>query len=120
MAKFLIVDDSPTEIHALSKMLERHGHSVVAAKTAEEGLARAQADSPDLILMDIVMPGMNGFQATRRLQDHPQTRGIPVVIISTKDQQTDQIWGKRQGARDYLIKPFSEKTLIDTVKAILG
>lgn len=120
MAKILIVDDSPTEIHALTRMLERNAHTVAAAKTAEEGIAMAQAQSPDLILMDIVMPGMNGFQATRQLRNIPQTSGIPVVIISTKDQQTDQIWGKRQGARAYLIKPFTEKTLMDTVKTLLG
>lgn len=120
MAKVLIVDDSPTEIHALTRMLERNGHQVATAKNAEEGLPLAQAQVPDLILMDIVMPGMNGFQATRLLQTHPQTSDIPVVIISTKDQQTDQIWGKRQGARAYLIKPFTEKTLMETVKTILG
>ncbi len=120
MARVLIVDDSPTETHVLRGMLEKHGYDVSVADTGEDGITLAHSMNPDLILMDIVMPGVNGFQATRKLSKDPATASIPIVIISTKDQDTDRIWGMRQGARDYLTKPVTEPELIAKVKEALG
>lgn len=115
MAKILIVDDSPTETYKLTGMLEKNGHSVITAGNGEEGVATAKVEFPDLVLMDIVMPGLNGFQATRQLSKAPQTTHIPVVIVTTKDQETDRVWGMRQGAKAYLTKPIDEKQLIATL-----
>ena len=120
MANILIVDDSPTEIHVLKTLLEKNGFSVSAANSGEEGIERAKAEKPDLILMDVVMPGMNGFQASREITSSPETQGIPVIIVSTKDQETDKLWGLRQGAKDYITKPAKEKELISKINAALG
>ena len=120
MIHVLIVDDSPTERHVLQGMLERNGFKVTPAASGEEGVALAKALKPDLVLMDVVMPGLNGYQATRELSRTPETASIPVIIVSTKDQETDRIWGMRQGARDYLTKPVQEAKLIDTIRALLG
>ncbi len=119
MTRVLIVDDSPTETHLLRGMLEKHGYEVLAAETGESGIELARTLVPDLILMDIVMPGVNGFQATRKLSKDPATAGIPIIIISTKDQDTDRIWGMRQGARDYISKPVTEEQLVSAVKGVL-
>ena len=120
MAQVLVVDDSPTEIHVLKTILEKNGHSVVSAENAEEGIKQAKEISPALILMDVVMPGMNGFQATRALSKDPQTQHIPIIIVTTKDQETDRVWGLRQGAKDYLTKPVDEATLIEKVNTLLA
>ena len=112
MALIMIVDDSPTEVHVFKKALEKHGFETVSASDGEECLNLARTVRPDLILMDIVMPGINGFQATRTLTRDPQTRAIPVVMISSKSQETDKIWGMRQGAADYLTKPVTEAVLV--------
>ena len=120
MARVLIVDDSPTETHVLRGMLEKHGHDVSVAESGERGIDIARKMVPDVILMDIVMPGVNGFQATRKLSKDPGTAAIPIVIISTKDQDTDRIWGMRQGAREYITKPVSEERLISAVKGVLS
>jgi len=118
MATVLIVDDSPTETHKLTSMLEKHGHSVLTANTGEAGVAEAKQSLPDVVLMDIVMPGLNGFQATRQLAKGSQTAHIPVIIVTTKDQETDRVWGLRQGAKAYLTKPIAEKQLMDTITAV--
>lgn len=120
MSKILIVDDSPTEIHVLSTILESNGYQIVTAESGEAGVEVAKQELPDLILMDVVMPGLNGFQATRQLKKESTTAHIPVVIVTTKDQETDKIWGMRQGAKDYLTKPVDEGNLINTIQAILG
>ena len=119
MAKVLIVDDSPTEVHVLKTFLEKNGHDVGVAESGEEGLVAAKDMLPDVILMDVVMPGMNGFQATRQLSQQPETSDIPVVIVTTKDQETDKVWAKRQGAVDYIVKPVQEKALIDALSRAL-
>ena len=100
MATVLIVDDSPTEIHVLKTMLEKHGHDVITASSGEEGVTTSKEKKPDLVLMDIVMPGLNGFQATRQITTDSETQHIPVIIVTTKNQETDRVWGLRQGARD--------------------
>ena len=120
MAQILIVDDSPTEIHVLTAILEKLGHSVATASNGEEGIAQAKALKPDLIQMDVVMPGMNGFQATRQISKDEETANIPIIIVTTKDQETDRVWGMRQGAKDYLTKPVDEATLTEKVAALLG
>ncbi|MCG5500114.1 response regulator [Ectothiorhodospira lacustris] len=120
MARILVVDDSPTELHVISSMLEKHGYTVVTASSGEEGMSRAREVKPDLILMDVVMPGLNGFQATRQLSQDPLTAGIPVIMVTTKDQETDKVWAMRQGARDYIVKPVREKDLIRILKEILS
>jgi twitching motility two-component system response regulator PilH len=120
MAQILIVDDSPTEMYKLSSMLEKHGHTVLKAENGADGVALARQEKPDVVLMDIVMPGLNGFQATRQLSKDAATSHIPVVIITTKDQETDKVWGRRQGAKDYLTKPVDEDTLLRTLNAVLA
>jgi twitching motility two-component system response regulator PilH len=120
MAHILIVDDSPTEIHVCKTILEKNGHRVTTAQSGEEGVEVAKKVLPDLILMDVVMPGLNGFQATRQLSNEPSTSGIPVVVVTTKDQETDKVWAMRQGAKDYIVKPVKEKDLLDRVKALVG
>jgi twitching motility two-component system response regulator PilH len=120
MAVILIVDDSPTELHLFRSMLERNGFQTLVADSGEEGIRQAQLKKPDCILMDVVMPGMNGFQATRKLTRDPSTSGIPVIMITTKDQETDKIWGMRQGAAEYLVKPVAEKQLVEKINAVMA
>ncbi|TCK17143.1 twitching motility two-component system response regulator PilH [Thiogranum longum] len=120
MAQILIVDDSPTEAHILKGMLEKNGFEIETAENGTEGIERAKELKPDLILMDVVMPGLNGFQATRQLTKNTETADIPVIIVTTKDQETDRVWGLRQGAKDFLTKPVAEKTLMEKINAILA
>jgi twitching motility two-component system response regulator PilH len=119
MPLVLIVDDSPTEQHVFCKVLERHGYDTVVASDGEEAIATAEQVLPEVIVMDVVMPGMNGFQATRRLSRNPKTAKIPVVIVSAKGQETDRIWGLRQGASQYLVKPVEAEELVAAVEAVL-
>ncbi len=116
--KILIVDDSPTERAFLEALLTKAGYSTVLATSGEEGVEKAKAELPDLILMDVVMPGLNGFQATRAISREETTKHIPVFICTTKDQETDKIWGMRQGAKDYLVKPVTGEDLIAKIKAL--
>ncbi len=118
MARVLIVDDSPTETYKLTGMLEKNGHAVITAETGDEGVAVAKDQVPDVVLMDIVMPGKNGFQATRQLRQTQETANIPVIIVTTKDQETDRVWGMRQGAKAYLTKPVDEKILMQTIAEV--
>jgi twitching motility two-component system response regulator PilH len=120
MALILIVDDSPTEVFVVRKMLEKHDHQVIVAENGEKAIKMANEKRPSLILMDVVMPDFNGFQATRALSKDPNTSNIPIIIISTKDEQTDKTWGLRQGAKSYLIKPVPEDTLIKEINQLLG
>lgn len=119
MATILIVEDSQTERQVLRKMLEKGGHLVIAATDGVEGMAMARQNNPDLILMDVVMPGQNGFQTTRQLSRDPRTQHIPIIIVTTKDQETDRVWAKRQGASDYLVKPVSEAQLLPSIDTLL-
>lgn len=114
----LVVDDSPTDTHVLTEMLKKNGFSVITASSGEEGIETARAQKPDLVIMDVVMPGMSGFEATRAIAKDKETGGIPVIICTTKDQETDKAWGLRQGASDYVVKPVQEKELITKIGAI--
>jgi twitching motility two-component system response regulator PilH len=116
--KILIVDDSPTERTFLESLLTKAGFTVVQASSGEEGVEKAKVELPDLVLMDVVMPGLNGFQATRAITREETTKHIPVFICTTKDQETDKIWGMRQGAKDYLVKPVNANDLIAKIKAL--
>ena len=116
--KVLVVDDSPTDAHLLTSILLMNGYSPITASSGEDALRVAKDEHPDLILMDIVMPGMNGFQATRALNKDPETSHIPIVIISSKDQPTDKLWGIRQGAKDYISKPIDESVLLKKIQSL--
>lgn len=114
----LVVDDSATDTHMVTQMLKKNGYTVFTAGSGEEGIAKAKKEKPDLILMDIVMPGMSGFEATRSISKDPETATIPVIVCSTKGQETDKAWGLRQGARDYIVKPVAEKALMEKIKSL--
>lgn len=120
MARILIIEDSPTDTRVFTSLLERNGHEVLAAGSAEDGIEMAKSQKPDLVLMDVILPGMNGFQATRALSKDTETSAIPVIIVSTKGMETDRVWGMRQGAKDYIVKPPSEKDLIQRINTALG
>jgi twitching motility two-component system response regulator PilH len=116
--KILVVDDSPTERYFYADLLTRSGYTVLTAENGEEALAKAKHDLPQLILMDVVMPGQNGFQVTRAISRDPATAHIPIIICTSKDQETDRFWGMKQGAKDYLIKPVDPKELLQKIQAI--
>lgn len=113
--KILLVDDSKTELHFLSELLTKRGYIVRTAEGGEEAMRRLEEDKPDLILMDVVMPNLNGFQATRTLAKDPKTSHIPIILVTTKDQETDRVWGMRQGAKTYVTKPVDEDELVKAI-----
>ncbi len=119
MANILIIDDSPTDVRVFTTLLERAGHQVTAVGTAEDGIEQVRAQQPDLVIMDVIMPGMNGFQATRTLTRDPQTQNVPIVMITTKSMETDRVWGLRQGARAFITKPVNEKELLVCINELL-
>jgi len=114
----LIVDDSPTERHFLNDLLTKAGYSVIASDNGEDAIQKAKQQKPDLILMDVVMPGLNGFQATRAISRDPDTKAIPVIMCTSKSQETDRIWGMRQGARSYIVKPVQKDDLLAKIAAL--
>lgn len=116
--KILVVDDSPTERYFLTDILIKNGFSVSTAENGEEALLKVKADKPQLILMDVVMPGQNGFQITRAISRDPETQDVPIIICSSKNQETDRIWGLRQGARDYIVKPVDPQELLTKIAAL--
>ncbi|MBK9325483.1 MAG: response regulator [Thiobacillaceae bacterium] len=116
--RVLIIDDSPTERFFLTDLLRKQGYDVLTAESGELGVAVAKMEKPDLILMDVVMPGLNGFQATRQLARNPETESIPVMMCTTKGQETDRVWGLRQGAVEYLVKPVVAEELLAKIKAL--
>lgn len=119
MGRILIVDDSPSQVEALRRILQKMGHEVITAEDGQQGIEVAKRELPDLILMDVVMPNLNGFQATRQISKDPKTSHIPVVLVTTKDQETDKVWGMRQGAKAYVTKPVIEANLIQTISELL-
>ena len=120
MARILLIEDSPTDRAVFTQWLEKAGHEVLSTDNAEDGLQIARNQSPQLVLMDVVLPGMNGFQATRALGRDSGTSAIPVLIVSTKGMETDQAWGMRQGAKGYIVKPPKEEVLIGEIRRLLG
>jgi twitching motility two-component system response regulator PilH len=119
MINILVVDDSATYQALVGGLLHRRGYACIYEERGDAGIVSAIKNQPDLILMDVIMPGISGFQATRQLTKNPQTAHIPVIILSTKDQETDRVWGLRQGAREYLVKTVSEDELIATIEKVL-
>lgn len=120
MARIMIVDDSPTDVLNLKTMLVKAGHTVIDVSNGEAAIATIKNEKPDCVIMDVVMPGVNGFQATRTLSKDPATAHIPVLVVSSKNQETDRVWALRQGAKDYIVKPVKEADLIAKVKAAIG
>jgi twitching motility two-component system response regulator PilH len=118
--RILIVDDSPTERHVLNDLLTKAGFEVVTSDNGEDAIVKSRQLKPDLILMDVVMPGLNGFQATRAISRDPETRAIPIILCTSKSQETDKIWGLRQGAVDYMVKPVSPDQLVAKAQATLA
>jgi len=116
--RILIVDDSPTERHVLNDMLTKAGYMVFACDNGDDAIAKAKQIMPDLILMDVVMPGLNGFQATRAISRDFETKDIPIVLCTSKSKETDKIWGMRQGARDYVVKPVDREELLAKIAAL--
>jgi twitching motility two-component system response regulator PilH len=116
--KILVVDDSPTERHFLTDILLKAGYSVIVAENGEQAIEVAAREIPDLILMDVVMPGMNGYQATRTITREEATRHVPVFMCTSKGLETDKVWGMRQGARDYLVKPIDGAALLAKIAAL--
>lgn len=120
MARILIVDDSPSQLMGIRRIVEKLGHEALTAEDGAAGVEVAKREIPDLILMDVVMPNLNGFQATRSITREPTTSHIPVILVTTKDQDTDRVWGMRQGAKAYITKPFGEQELADVIQEWLG
>jgi len=116
--KVLVVDDSKTELMFMTDLLQKNGFSVKTAENAEEAFRRLAEDKPDLILMDVVMPGQNGFQLTRAITRDPLYADVPIIMCTSKNQETDRVWGMRQGARDYITKPVDQDELMVKIKAL--
>jgi twitching motility two-component system response regulator PilH len=119
VAKILIIEDSPLQSRLMIRALEKAGHHTILAEDGAAGVEACQRELPDLVLMDVIMPHLNGFQATRRLAMDPITQHIPIIIVSTKDMDTDKVWGFRQGAKGYISKPFNEGELLEAVNDLL-
>lgn len=119
MTTILVVDDSPTMLSGTSKILASAGYDVIQAESGEIGIKKAVTDHPDLILMDVVMPDLNGFQATRKLTTSDETKHIPIIMLTTKDQETDKVWAQRQGASDYMVKPPNSKELLSKIESLI-
>jgi twitching motility two-component system response regulator PilH len=119
VANILIIDDSPTDVQVFTTLLERAGHQVTAVNSAEDGIERARTTPPEAIIMDVIMPGMNGFQATRTLTRDPLTAHVPIIMITTKSMETDRVWGLRQGARAFITKPVHENELLACINGLL-
>ncbi|MDM0089551.1 MULTISPECIES: response regulator [unclassified Variovorax] len=116
--KVLVVDDSKTELLFLSDLLQKNGFSVKTAENADDAMRRIEEERPDLILMDVVMPGQNGFQLTRAIARNPQYANVPIILCTSKNQETDRVWGMRQGARDYIVKPVNATELMAKISAL--
>jgi twitching motility two-component system response regulator PilH len=116
--KVLVVDDSKTELLFLTDLLQKNGFSVKTAENADDAMRRLEEERPDLILMDVVMPGQNGFQLTRAIARNPQYANVPIILCTSKNQETDRVWGMRQGARDYIVKPVNATELMAKISAL--
>ena len=120
MERILIVDDSPSQLMSIRRIVEKLGHEALTAEDGAAGAEAAKREIPDLVLMDVVMPNLNGFQATRAITRDATTKHIPVILVTTKDQDTDRVWGMRQGAKAYITKPFNETELANLINQYLG
>ena len=119
MTTVLVIDDSPSEMAKFRDILSKNNYQVLEATNSEQGCQMAIEHLPDVILMDVVMPEMNGFQATRKITRGKTTAHIPIIMISTKNQETDRVWGKRQGAKEYITKPIDENGLVQIIRKVM-
>lgn len=119
MSRVLIIDDSPTDRKKMADVVKELGFESLDAGNGADGVKKAKEEQPDLILMDIIMPDINGFQATRELSKDAATKDIPIIVVTTKDQETDRVWGMRQGASEFLVKPVDEKALANAIRQFL-
>ncbi|NJR67034.1 MAG: response regulator [Leptolyngbyaceae cyanobacterium CRU_2_3] len=120
MGMILVVEDTPSEMELMSHYLRESGYRVINALSAKEALDKAVEQKPDVVVTDVVMPGMSGFELCRSLKKHPVTEKVPIVICTSKDQEIDRLWGMRQGADAYITKPFTREQLIRVVKSVAG
>lgn len=120
MARIMVVDDSPADLQSLKSILVKGGHQVIEVQSGQDSIAKAKVEKPDAIVMDVVMPGVNGFQATRSIAKDPATSAIPIIVVSAKNQETDRVWALRQGAKEYVVKPVKDADLLAKVKQLLG
>lgn len=120
MSKILIADDSATQVALIQTAVSEAGHIAVVATNGDEALRLAASEKPALILLDVVMPNTDGFQVCRKLRKQPETATTPIVLVTSKNQETDRFWGLRQGANDYVTKPFETKTLVELIRKHLG
>lgn len=117
--KILVVDDSPTELNLMTTPLKNKGYQIITAVDGEEALEKAEREHPDLIVLDVILPKKNGFQVCRQLKTAPKTQDIKILILTSKSQDSDRFWGLKQGADDYMTKPFAEEELVDNVAKLL-
>jgi len=120
MARVMVVEDSPTDALNLRNILQKAGHTVIEASSGSDAIPRIKSERPDCVVMDVVMPGINGFQATRTLSRDPETAAIPIIVCSSKSQETDRVWALRQGAREYIVKPVKDNDLLSKIKTVIG
>jgi len=116
--KVLVVDDSSTDLKNLEQIVTAAGYQVITAASGKEAVAKAKSERPDAVMMDVLMGGMNGFQACRTLTNDPETKAIPVILVSSKGEKTDKVWGNEQGARAYITKPYSREQIVNELKAL--
>ena len=119
MGKILIIDDSVVEIKILESILSKTDHQIMVARNGEEGEEIARSFLPDLIFLDVVMPKKNGFQVCRDLRHDPQFTQTPIILLTSKSQDTDKFWGKQQGATEYITKPYEETQILNALKTYL-
>ena len=117
--KILVVDDSPTDRRVVTSVLQRQGYAVVTAADGDEALEKVTLDIPDLIVLDVVMPKRNGFQVCRQLKTTPATKDIKILLLTSKNQESDRFWGIKQGADGYITKPFADEELLNQVAELL-
>lgn len=120
MARIMVVDDSAADLKHMAGILQKGGHQVIEVRTGQDAITTAREQKPDAIIMDVVMPGVSGFQATRSIAKDPATAHIPILVVSAKNQETDRVWALRQGAREYIVKPVTEVDLLAKIKLVLG
>ncbi len=116
--KVLCVDDSATDLKNIEQICAGAGYTVITATTGKEAVDKAKSEMPDAVLLDVIMPGMNGFQACRAITSDPATQHIPVVLVSSKGQKTDRVWGEEQGAKGYITKPFTAEQILNQLQAL--
>ena len=120
MARIMVVDDSPADLQNLKGILQKGGHQVIEVTGGQDAISKTKEEKPDCIIMDVVMPGVNGFQATRSISKDPDTSKIPIIVVSAKNQETDRVWALRQGAREYIVKPVKDADLLGKIKLVLS